>query len=99
MERQKPSLHPLPLQVVHRIVGEAVELEREFCCEALSCALVGMNAALMAQYIEFVADRLLLELGCSRLYGVANPFDWMEMISLQVRYWRDELARISQRQG
>ena len=70
---------------VHEIVADAVRLEREFCCDALSVALVGMNADLMGQYIEFVADRLLLELGCERLYHAANPFDWMEMISLQAR--------------
>lgn len=62
---------------MHRIVDEAVALEREFCCDALSVALVGMNAALMAQYIEYVADRLLAALGCAKLYSVANPFDWM----------------------
>ena len=69
---------------VHAIVREAVELEHEFCCEALSCALVGMNAALMGRYIEYVADRLLVALGCSKLWHADNPFDWMEMISLQV---------------
>lgn len=63
---------------------EAVELEHEFCCEALSCALVGMNAKLMGQYIDYVADRLLVALGYEKLYNTANPFDWMEMISLQV---------------
>jgi ribonucleoside-diphosphate reductase subunit M2 len=68
---------------VHAIVAEAVALERAFCCDALSVALVGMNAALMATYIEFCADRLLVALGHPKLYGVANPFDWMEMISLQ----------------
>ncbi len=76
---------PRAQAVVHEIVADAVRLEREFCCEALSCALVGMNAGLMGQYIEFVADRLLIALGCERLYNVANPFDWMEMISLQAR--------------
>lgn len=73
----------LPQSRVHRIVGEAVDLEREFCCEALSVSLVGMNADLMAQYIQFVADRLLVALGCEKLYHVTNPFDWMDMISLQ----------------
>lgn len=68
---------------VEVIVREAVELEREFCCEALSVALVGMNADLMAQYIEFVADRLMVALGYSRIFDTPNPFDWMEMISLQ----------------
>jgi ribonucleoside-diphosphate reductase subunit M2 len=73
----------LPQATVHAIVGEAVALEREFCCDALSVALVGMNAGLMATYIEFVADRLCVALGYEPLYGVANPFDWMELISLQ----------------
>jgi ribonucleoside-diphosphate reductase subunit M2 len=65
------------------IVCDAVEIEREFVCDALSCALVGMNRELMSQYIEFVADRLLAALGCGKVYGVTNPFDWMELISLQ----------------
>ena len=52
-------------------------------CDALPCALVGMNRDLMSQYIEFVADRLLGALGYGKVYGVANPFDWMELISLQ----------------
>lgn len=68
---------------VRGIVKEAVEIEREFVCDALPCALVGMNAGLMSQYIQFVADRLLAALGYGKLYGVANPFDWMELISLQ----------------
>jgi ribonucleoside-diphosphate reductase subunit M2 len=75
--------NPLPQSAVHKIISEAVTLEREFCCEALSVSLVGMNAELMAEYIEFVADRLLIELGYDRLYNVVNPFDWMDMISLQ----------------
>lgn len=69
---------------MHRIVREAVDLEHNFCCEALSCALVGMNAQLMGQYIDYVADRLLVALGYDKLYQATNPFDWMEMISLQV---------------
>jgi len=70
-------------ETVHTIVADAVDLELEFCTEALSCALVGMNAELMGQYIQFVADRLLVALGCNKLYHVRNPFDWMEMISLE----------------
>ncbi|KAG2301539.1 hypothetical protein Bca52824_030190 [Brassica carinata] len=68
---------------VRSIVCDAVEIEREFVCDALPCALVGMNRELMSQYIEFVADRLLGALGYGKVYGVANPFDWMELISLQ----------------
>jgi len=75
--------NPLPQERVHMIVDEAVALEREFCCEALSVSLVGMNAGQMAQYIEFVADRLLVALGYEKMYGTPNPFDWMDMISLQ----------------
>lgn len=70
---------------VENIVREAVDLEHEFCCNALPVSLVGMNSKLMGQYIEYVADRLLIELGCEKLYNTQNPFDWMEMISLQVR--------------
>ncbi|KAL4524288.1 hypothetical protein Ndes2526B_g00303 [Nannochloris sp. 'desiccata'] len=73
----------LSTELVHTIIGRAVELEREFVCEALSVALVGMNAAMMAEYIEFVADRLLVALGYEKLYNASNPFDWMDMISLQ----------------
>ncbi|KAK1281526.1 hypothetical protein QJS10_CPB22g00638 [Acorus calamus] len=68
---------------VRGIVAEAVDIEREFVCDALPVALVGMNGDLMCQYIEFVADRLIDALGCSKLYNVQNPFDWMELISLQ----------------
>lgn len=68
---------------VKEIVSDSVEIEREFVCDALPCALVGMNGDLMSQYIEFVADRLLVALGCGKLYNAQNPFDWMELISLQ----------------
>ncbi|KAL0450803.1 UNVERIFIED_CONTAM: Ribonucleoside-diphosphate reductase small chain [Sesamum latifolium] len=68
---------------VKAIVADAVEIEREFVCDALPCALVGMNGELMSQYIKFVADRLLNALGYGKLYNVQNPFDWMELISLQ----------------
>jgi len=73
----------LPEDVVHSIVRGAVEVERHFICEALSCDLIGMNSDLMTRYIEFVADRLLTALGHSKLFGASNPFDWMELISLQ----------------
>jgi ribonucleoside-diphosphate reductase subunit M2 len=73
----------LPEDVVHEIIRGAVEAERHFICEALSCDLIGMNRELMTRYIEFVADRLLTALGHSKLFGSSNPFDWMELISLQ----------------
>ena len=65
------------------IITHAVEIEKEFVTDALPVQLIGMNAELMRQYIEFVADRLLVELGCSKVYNASNPFDFMEMISLQ----------------
>ncbi|KAL0482391.1 ribonucleotide reductase [Acrasis kona] len=67
---------------LYRIIGEAVEIEKEFITEALPVNLIGMNSKLMIQYIEFVADRLLLALGYNKLYNAANPFEWMELISL-----------------
>ena len=69
--------------VIHRIIAEAVEIETEFVTNALPVELIGMNAGLMRQYIEFVADRLLVSLHASKLYNVSNPFPWMEMISMQ----------------
>merc|ERR1719437_416479 len=75
--------HKLPEDVVHSIVRGAVRVERLFITEALSCDLIGMNNELMTRYIEFVADRLLTALGHSKLFGASNPFDWMELISLQ----------------
>ncbi len=66
-----------------QIIKEAVEIEKEFVSESLPVGLIGMNAELMCQYIEFVADRLLVALGCPKVYNAANPFPWMEMISLQ----------------
>lgn len=68
---------------VHEIVRTAVNIEKTFVSEALSVALIGMNAGLMCQYIEYTADHLLSRLGLSKLYGSENPFDWMELISLQ----------------
>lgn len=68
---------------VLEIIKEATEIEKEFITEALPCRLIGMNAKLMSQYIEFVADRLSLQLGYEKIYNSQNPFDFMEMISLQ----------------
>jgi len=68
---------------IFEIIGNAVEIEKEFICEALPVNLIGMNAELMAQYIEFVADRLLVALGYPKMFNTKNPFDWMELISLQ----------------
>ncbi|KAF1968196.1 hypothetical protein BU23DRAFT_515078 [Bimuria novae-zelandiae CBS 107.79] len=69
-------------ELVEDIITQAVEIEKEFLTDALPCALLGMNATLMCQYIEFVADRLLLALGNTKIYHATNPFDFMENISL-----------------
>ncbi|GFR05998.1 ribonucleoside-diphosphate reductase subunit M2 [Trichonephila clavata] len=74
----KPSKHEIV-----QIVSDAVKIEQEFLTEALPVSLIGMNCTLMKQYIEFVADRLLWELGCDKIYNVENPFDFMECISLE----------------
>jgi ribonucleoside-diphosphate reductase beta chain len=76
-------LNKLPESRVHEIIRDAVQIEQEFVTDALPVNLIGMNAQLMSQYIEFVADRLLDALGYSKIYGSTNPFDFMEMISLQ----------------
>jgi ribonucleoside-diphosphate reductase beta chain len=68
---------------VIEIIKEAVEIEKEFITEALPCKLIGMNQKLMKQYIEFVADRLIVQLGYNKIYDSSNPFDFMEMISLE----------------
>ena len=65
------------------IITEAVDIEKEFVTEALPVGLIGMNAELMSEYIHFVADRLLVALGCPKHYHTANPFEWMEQLSLQ----------------
>jgi ribonucleoside-diphosphate reductase subunit M2 len=68
---------------LYEIIKEAVEIETEFICNALPCRLIGMNASLMTQYIQFVADRLCLQLGYDKIYNVSNCFDFMELISLE----------------
>jgi ribonucleoside-diphosphate reductase beta chain len=68
---------------IRTIIVDALNIEREFITESLPVSLIGMNAGLMTQYLEFVADRLLVELGCDREYNTSNPFDFMDMISLQ----------------
>jgi ribonucleoside-diphosphate reductase subunit M2 len=68
---------------IRQILMEAVEIEKEFICDALPCSLIGMNAKMMSQYIEFVADRLAVQLGIQKMYRAQNPFDFMELISLE----------------
>jgi ribonucleoside-diphosphate reductase beta chain len=76
-------VNKLSKEQVQNIIMDAVEIEKEFILDALPVKLIGMNSDLMAQYIEFVADRLLLELGNERVYNASNPFEFMEMISIQ----------------
>ena len=78
MLKDKPSK-----EVILQIIQEAVELEKEFITESLPCDLIGMNKNLMKQYIEHISDRLLLMIGLEKVYGVENPFPWMELISVQ----------------
>jgi len=68
---------------IHELIKEAVEIETEFICEALPCRLIGMNSEMMTQYIQFVADRLCVQLGYKKIYNISNPFEWMELISLE----------------
>ncbi|MDH3649896.1 MAG: ribonucleotide-diphosphate reductase subunit beta [Saprospiraceae bacterium] len=75
--------YQLPPETVAQIINEAVEIEKEFVSDALPVNLIGMNSDMMCQYIEFVADRLLMALGCEKIFNAENPFPWMEMISLQ----------------
>jgi ribonucleoside-diphosphate reductase beta chain len=72
----------LPAETVQEIIMDAVAIEKEFVSDALPVKLIGMNADMMCQYIEYVADRLLLSLGHHKLYHVENPFQWMELISI-----------------
>ena len=76
-------VNKLPEERVRMIITDAVEIEKEFVTDALPVKLIGMNAKLMQQYIEFVADRLLIDLNMEKEYDATNPFDFMEMISLE----------------
>jgi ribonucleoside-diphosphate reductase beta chain len=76
-------VNKLPKERVIEIITEAVEIEKEFVTDAIPVDLIGMNSKLMRQYIEYVSDRLLLSLGCNKVYHSDNPFDFMDMISLQ----------------
>jgi len=73
----------LPKKKIVEIITEAVDIEKEFITEAIPCRMIGMNAKLMSQYIEFTADRLALQLGYDKIYNSPNPFDFMELISVE----------------
>ena len=76
-------VNKVPVERIKEIIIDALDIEREFITESLPVKLIGMNSELMTQYLEFVADRLLSELGVDKIYNVSNPFDFMDMISLQ----------------
>ncbi|WP_310379318.1 ribonucleotide-diphosphate reductase subunit beta [Flavobacterium sp.] len=76
-------INKVPKKRIREIIVDALNIEREFITESLPASLIGMNSGLMTQYLEFVTDRLLVELGCAREYNTTNPFDFMDMISLQ----------------
>jgi ribonucleotide reductase beta subunit family protein with ferritin-like domain len=73
----------LDTETIVSILKEAVAIEKEFIVDALPCSLIGMNSRMMTEYIEFVADRLAVQLGCPKIYNTANPFDFMDLISLE----------------
>lgn len=79
----KHIVNKLSQDRIYEIIGNAVEIEKKFVTESLPVELIGMNSKLMTQYIEFVADRLIFALGYAKLYNATNPFEWMDMISLQ----------------
>lgn len=93
--------HKLPAERVQEIISSAVEGEKEFVTDALPVELIGMNGTLMCKYIEFVADRLLVSLGVPKLYGTKNPFNWMEMISLEgkTNFFEKRVGEYSKRVG
>ena len=76
-------VNKVPKERIKEIITNALDIEKEFITESLPVSLIGMNAKLMTQYLEFVTDRLLVELQCEKIYNVSNPFDFMDMISLQ----------------
>jgi ribonucleoside-diphosphate reductase beta chain len=76
-------INKVPKARIKEIIVDALDIEREFITESLPASLIGMNSKLMTQYLEFVTDRLLSELQCEKVYNTKNPFDFMDMISLQ----------------
>lgn len=94
-------LEKLPDYVIHNIIRDAVDLEKYFICDALPCRLLGMNTKLMSEYIEFVADRLALQLGITKIYNTNNPFDFMEAISLEgkTNFFEKRVGEYSRAEG
>ena len=76
-------INKVPKERIKEIIVDALNIEREFITESLPASLIGMNAKLMTQYLEFVTDRLLVELECEPVYNVTNPFDFMDLIGME----------------
>jgi ribonucleotide reductase beta subunit family protein with ferritin-like domain len=89
--------HRLEEAVVKMIIEEAVEIETVFITESISCAMLGMNVAMMKQYVRFVGDRLMIQLGYGKIYNVSNPFDFMENISVEnkTNFFEDRVSAYS----
>jgi len=83
VELYKMTVNKLSQEEIYEIFNEAVEIEIEFICESIPCGLIGMNSKLMSEYIKFVADRLIIQLGYTKLYNAKNPFDFMEFASIK----------------
>ena len=73
----------LDKKIIYEIIKDAVEIEKEFINDSISCAMIGMNVKLMSEYIEFVADRLTYQLGYPKIFNTKNPFDFMQLISME----------------
>ena len=76
-------VNKLSQETINSIISEAVEIEKNFITNSIPCSMIGMNSSLMSQYIEFVADRLCVQLGYNKIYGTKNPFDFMQLISME----------------
>ena len=89
--------HRLDYDTVKSIIDEAVEIESEFITDSISCAMLGMNTNMMKQYIKFVGDRLMIQLGYAKVYNVSNPFDFMENISIEnkTNFFEDRVSNYS----
>ena len=90
-------VNKLSQKQIHKLISEVVDIEKEFITESIPCAMIGMNAILMSQYIEFVADRLVIQLGYEAIYNTPNPFDFMEMISIEgkTNFFEDRVSSYS----
>jgi len=94
-------LNKVPHDIIKNIIADAVDIEKEFICDAIPCRLLGMNSKLMKEYIEFVADRLLIQFDCEKIYNTPNPFSFMELISLEgkTNFFEKRVGEYSKAEG